>query len=207
MSDISKRIANLPPEKRALLELRLKQKELSIKKLTSISKRKSSDVLLLSLVQERLWLLYQLQPDIPLFNDSILIHVTGKLDSIALEKSLNEIIKRHEILRTTFKIVDTQPIQIIAPTITLKLLILDLQELSKPEQEELVKQIITEQSSKTFDLTQELLLRCKLIRLKQQEHIILLTMHHIICDGLSRQIFYRELGTLYQAFCDGTAPA
>ncbi|WP_258556223.1 non-ribosomal peptide synthetase, partial [Fischerella thermalis] len=207
MSDISKRIANLPPEKRALLELRLKQKELSIKKLTSISKRKSSDVLLLSLVQERLWLLYQFQPDIPLFNDSILIHVTGKLDSIALEKSLNEIIKRHEILRTTFKIVDTQPIQIIAPTITLKLLILDLQELSKPEQEELVKQIITEQSSKTFDLTQELLLRCKLIRLKQQEHIILLTMHHIICDGLSRQIFYRELGTLYQAFCDGTAPA
>ncbi|PLZ94152.1 non-ribosomal peptide synthetase, partial [Fischerella thermalis] len=169
--------------------------------------RKSSDVLLLSLVQERLWLLYQLQPDIPLFNDSILIHVTGKLDSIALEKSFNEIIKRHEILRTTFKIVDTQPIQIIAPTITLKLLILDLQELSKPEQEELVKQIITEQSSKTFDLTQELLLRCKLIRLKQQEHIILLTMHHIICDGLSRQIFYRELGTLYQAFCDGTAPA
>ncbi|OKH14704.1 non-ribosomal peptide synthetase [Fischerella major NIES-592] len=207
MSDISKRIANLPPEKRALLELRLKQKELSIKNLTSISKRKSSDVLLLSLVQERLWFLYQLQPDIPLFNDSILIHVTGKLDSIALEKSFNEIIKRHEILRTTFKIVDTQPIQIIAPTITLKLLILDLQELSKPEQEELVKQIITEQSSKTFDLTQELLLRCKLIKLKQQEHIILLTMHHIICDGLSRQIFYRELGTLYQAFCDGTAPA
>lgn len=207
MNDFAKRIAALSPEQRALFELRLKQKELSIKKITSISKRKSSDVLLLSLVQERLWFLYQLQPDIPLFNDSILIHVTGKLDSIALEKSFNEIIKRHEILRTTFKIVDTQPIQIIAPTLTLKLLILDLQDLSKPEQEELVKQIISEQSSKTFDLTQELLLRCKLIRLKQQEHIILLTMHHIICDGLSRQIFYRELGTLYQAFCDGTAPA
>lgn len=207
MNDFAKRIAALSPEQRALFELRLKQKELSIKKITSISKRKSSDVLLLSLVQERLWFLYQLQPDIPLFNDSILIHVTGKLDSIALEKSFNEIIKRHEILRTTFKIVDTQPIQIIAPTLTLKLLILDLQDLSKPEQEELVKQIISEQSSKTFDLTQELLLRCKLIRLKQQEHIILLTMHHIICDGLSRQIFYRELGTLYQAFCDGTVPA
>ncbi|MEH1848660.1 MAG: amino acid adenylation domain-containing protein [Nostoc sp.] len=207
INDINKRIAALSPEQRALLELRLQQKELRLKKLTSISKRKDSDILYLSLIQERLWFLYQLQPDIPLYNESSLFRITGDLNSKLLEQSINQIIQRHEILRTTFKTVEGQPLQIIAPKLTITLPVVDLQAWSEIKQEELIKQLVTEQSSQPFHLTQGPLLRGTLVQIKPQEHIILLTMHHIISDGWSWQVFYRELGTLYQTITNSSESA
>ncbi len=205
MTNISKRIAALSPEQRALLELRLQQKDLKINKLKSIPKRKTSDILSLSLIQERLWFLHQLQPDFPLYNESSLFRITGNLNSVALEQSINEIIKRHEILRTAFQTINGQTLQNITPKTTLTLPIVDLQKSLKTEQEELVKQIVTEQSIQPFDLTQVPLLRGMLICLKPQEHIMLLTMHHIISDGWSWRVFYRELTTLYQLICNQNA--
>jgi len=94
------------------------------------------------LAQERLWV-HQLQPDIPLYNESILFRLTGKLNRVALEQSLNEIIRRHEILRTRFQVVEGQPVQIIAPHLTLTLPVVDLQEIRSIEQETKVKQVAT----------------------------------------------------------------
>ncbi|MBD2293367.1 amino acid adenylation domain-containing protein [Anabaena sphaerica FACHB-251] len=197
MKDINERIAALSPEQRALFEMRLKQKNLQIKKSTSIPKRTASDILTLSLSQERLWLLHQLQPDTPLYNESSLLHLTGVLNTIALQKSINEIIKRHEILRTSFQVVDEQTLQIIDPKVTFKLTNIELPTYSETE----VNQIVTEKARQAFDLSQAPLFRGMLIRISEQEHILLLTKHHIISDGWSWQIFYRELAALYQGFC------
>ncbi|GAB1539814.1 hypothetical protein NUACC21_24810 [Scytonema sp. NUACC21] len=203
MKDIHQRIAALSPEQREILKLRLKQQSVKTKNLTSIPKRIDSDVLCLSLSQERFWLLHQLQPNLPLCNEFSLIRFIGKINANFLEKSINEIIKRHEILRTSFQFIDSQLIQHIHPQLTVKLPIIDIQELSKDEQEATAKQLITEFSIQTFDLTLVPLLRVALIRLHEQEHILLSTIHHIIYDGWSRQIFYQELTTLYEAFCKG----
>ncbi|WP_322745353.1 non-ribosomal peptide synthetase [Nostoc sp. LEGE 12447] len=197
MKDINERIAALSPEQRALFEMRLKQKNLQVKKSTSIFKRTASDILYLSLTQERLWLLHQLQPDTPLYNESSLLHLTGILNTPALEKSINEIIKRHEILRTSFQIVDEQTLQLIAPKLTFTLTTIELGTYSEAK----VNQIVTEKARQAFDLAQAPLLRGTLIRLSEQEHILLLTKHHIISDGWSWQIFFRELAALYQGFC------
>ncbi len=197
MKDINERIAALSPEQRALFEMRLKQKNLQVKKSTSIFKRTASDILYLSLTQERLWLLHQLQPDTPLYNESSLLHLTGILNTPALEKSINEIIKRHEILRTSFQIVDEQTLQVISPNLTFTLTTIELDTYSEAK----VNQIVTEKARQAFDLAQAPLLRGTLIRLSEQEHILLLTKHHIISDGWSWQIFFRELAALYQGFC------
>lgn len=199
--NINERIAALSPEQRALFELRLKQKNLQIQKTTSIPKRTASDILSLSLNQERLWLLHQLQPDTPLYNESSLLRFTGVINTIFLEKSINEIIKRHEILRTSFQIIDEQTLQVIAPSLTFALTTINLQTCPEAETEAKVKQIVTENSRQPFDLSQAPLFRGTLIHLSEQEHILLLTMHHIISDGWSWQIFYRELAALYQGFC------
>jgi amino acid adenylation domain-containing protein len=197
VKDINERIAALSPEQRALFEMRLKEKNLQVKKLTSISKRTASDILYLSLAQERLWLLHQLQLDTPLYNESTLLRFTGVLNTLALEKSINEIIKRHEILRTSFQIVDEQTLQVIAPNLTFTLITIELPVCSEAK----VNQIVTEYARQPFDLSQTPLFRGTLIHLSEQEHILLLTKHHIISDGWSWQIFYRELAALYQGLC------
>ncbi|WP_017653095.1 non-ribosomal peptide synthetase [Fortiea contorta] len=201
MSDIIQRIAALTPEKRALLELRLKQKNLLQKKWTSIAKRKAQDALYLSLIQEKFWIIQQLQPDLSAYNESNLLKITGNLNKNVLEKSLNTIIQRHEILRTSFRVVDGQTIQNIAPAIQITLPIVDLQDCSKIEQEAKVKQLVIEHSSLPFDITEAPLLRAVLIRLQEQEYLLLFTIHHIIFDGWSSRVFYQELAALYQGFC------
>ncbi len=201
-NDISKRIAALSPEQRELLELRLQQKSLKIKKNKSILPRNNSNNLSLSIIQERLWFLHQLQPESPLYNESALFAITGHLNSDALVKSINEIIQRHEILRTAFQNLDGQTQQIISSKLTVTLPIINIEKYLD-EQEKIIKKIITEQSSQPFDLTQVPLLRGMLIRLKPQEHIMLLTMHHIISDGWSWRLFYQELTVLYPAFENG----
>ncbi len=199
MNNINERIAALSPEQRVLFELRLQQKKINNKKIISIPKRTASDFLYLSLSQERLWLLHQLQPETPLYNESSLLHLTGELDIIALESSVNKIIERHEILRTSFQIVDNQTRQFILPKLTFTLTLVDLQTCPQAKQDA-TKQIVTEHSRQPFDLTKAPLLRGTLIHLSKQKHILLFTMHHIISDGWSWQIFYRELAALYAAF-------
>lgn len=157
----------------------------------------------LSFAQQRLWFLQQLEPDSYFYNEHGALQLTGTLDVATLEQSLNEIVRRHESLRTTFKIVEEQPIQIIAPELTVSLPLVDLQELLETEQETELQRLATEQHQNPFNLTQGPLIRWMLLKLKQQEHVLLITMHHIVFDGWSLSVLIRELSALYQAFSNG----
>ncbi|MEK7784032.1 MAG: condensation domain-containing protein, partial [Chloroflexota bacterium] len=129
--------------------------------------------------------------------------LAGALDVTALERSLNEIIHRHEILRTTFATEGDQPIQIIAPSLALPVSLTDLQRLPAPEREAEALRLATEEAQRPFDLTQGPLIRARLLRLADDDHVALLTLHHIVADGWSADILIREMTALYQAFSTG----
>ncbi|MEO0869237.1 MAG: condensation domain-containing protein, partial [Cyanobacteria bacterium J06642_11] len=157
----------------------------------------------LSFAQQRLWFLQQLEPDNPFYNERGFLQLTGSLDIAALEQSVNQIVQRHEILRTTFKLLGGQPVQIIAPNLTLALPVVNLCELLETEQENEVYRLAIEQSQFSFDLVQGPLLRWTLLKLSEQKHVLLLTIHHIIYDSWSIGVIIHELSALYQAFSSG----
>lgn len=196
------RKANLSATKKALLA-KLMQGKLQT---TTIPRRQQSDSIPLSFAQERLWFLEQLDPNQALYNELIALRLRGIIDIPALQKSINEIVSRHESLRTTFSTVDGQPAQIIAPNLSINLPIVSLQSLSSSEQENSVQSLAIEEASQPFDLGKGPLIRVKLLQLEQTEHILLLTMHHIICDRWSFAILLQELIPIYQAFSSGQPP-
>ncbi|MBD2448895.1 TauD/TfdA family dioxygenase [Nostoc sp. FACHB-152] len=157
----------------------------------------------LSFAQQRLWFISQLVPDSPLYNVSLPVRLTGLLDISALKDSFDAVVQRHESLRTSFVAVEGQPMQVIVPNLDLSLPIVDLQALEASEQANQVQKLATEEELTPFDLTCCPLLRVKLLRLHETEHILLLTMHHIISDGWSMGILVQELVTLYEAFSHG----
>lgn len=153
-----------------------------------------------SFAQQRLWFLDQLIPDNTIYNVPTVIRLTGSLNLTALEQTFNEIVHRHETLRTTFIVLDGQPLQAIAPSLTIPISVLDLQLLPDDEREVEVKSIVTAEIEHPFNLSSGPLLRVKLLVLSNTEHILLLNMHHIICDDWSIGVLIRELGMLYTAF-------
>ncbi|BDI18012.1 hypothetical protein ANSO36C_38140 [Nostoc cf. commune SO-36] len=153
-----------------------------------------------SFAQQRLWFLDQLNPDNTIYNVPTVIRLTGSLNLTALEQTFNEIVRRHETLRTTFIVLDGQPLQAIAPSLTISISVLDLQLLPDGEREVQVNSIINAEIEHPFDLSSGPLLRVKLLVLSNTEHILLLNMHHIICDDWSIGVLIRELGMLYTAF-------
>ncbi|NEO76293.1 non-ribosomal peptide synthetase [Moorena sp. SIO4G3] len=151
----------------------------------------------LSFPQQRLWFLVQLEPNSPFYNMFEAVTLEGQLNVTVLERSLNEIIRRHEVLRTTFTTVNGVPRQVIAPKLTLKLSVIDLQNVT--EQSAIVEQKVREEQLQAFDLEQSPLLRATLLKLGSQSHILLLAMHHIIADGWSLGVLIEELSKLYPA--------
>ncbi|HEY0607972.1 MAG TPA: amino acid adenylation domain-containing protein, partial [Herpetosiphonaceae bacterium] len=165
-------------------------------------------VLPLSFAQQRLWFLDQLQPNSPAYNIPTAIRLIGRLDVAALKRSLDTIVERHEALRTTFTTLnDGQPVQVITPAQALPLPLTDLEALPEAEREPMARRLATEEVQRPFDLAQGPLLRVSLLYLGAEEHVLLLTMHHIVSDGWSMGVFVRELVTLYVAFSEGTTPA
>ncbi|MEH1860990.1 MAG: amino acid adenylation domain-containing protein [Nostoc sp.] len=156
--------------------------------------------LTLSFAQQRLWFLHHLSPDSRSYNFLDAQRLHGSLNIIALEQSLNELIRRHEILRTTFPTVDGQPVQVIAAPTTFTLSIHNLQGLSVQEQTDRIQQIAKSFASQPFNLAVDPLVQFTLLQLSNQEYVLLLKMHHIIYDGWSLDIFKRELSQLYAAF-------
>lgn len=157
----------------------------------------------LSFAQQRLWFLNQLAPDSPFYNISRAILLTGQLQKLALEFSLNTLVQRHEVLRTRFALVDGRQAQLIEPAMTLQLALADLSCLSTAERETAVQHLSREEARRPFDLARGLLLRACLLCLGPDEHLLLLSMHHIISDGWSMGVLFRELGALYAAFSEG----
>ncbi len=157
----------------------------------------------LSFAQQRLWFLDQLAPNSPLYNIPDAVRITGPLDVGVLERSLNEIVRRHEVLRTTFAAVEGRPIQVIAPELHLPLPIVDLRSLPKARREAEALRLATEEAQRPFDLARGPLIRALLLRLDEEEHIALLTVHHTVSDGWSTGVFMGEMAALYEAFAAG----
>jgi amino acid adenylation domain-containing protein len=152
----------------------------------------------LSFGQQRLWFLDQLEPGNLFYNIPFAIRLNGRLNANALERALSEIIRRHETLRTSIALQDGEPVQIIADEFTLTLPIIDLQ--SHDEREDQAQQIIGEMVRQPFDLSTGPLIRAQLVRLKNDEHIFAMVLHHIISDGWSMGVMVSELVTLYKFF-------
>jgi amino acid adenylation domain-containing protein len=151
----------------------------------------------LSFAQQRIWFLHQMVPP-EVYNGPIAAHVVGPLDIVALEASLNEIVRRHEVLRTSFVAEAGRPAQVIAPSLKLSVPLVDIRNQPEPVLE--AEDLADEEAKRPFDLAVAPLLRAKILRLGDEEHVLLLTIHHIIFDGWSLGVFLRELDALYQAF-------
>lgn len=153
----------------------------------------------LSYAQERLWFLEQLEPESPAYNLSTVIRLSGPLDVGALVQSLEEIVRRHEALRTTFPAVNGQPVQVIAPAPAVSLPVVDLQDLPETERESEALQLAAQAVGQLFDLQQGPLFRASLLRLDEGKHILVVAVHHIVFDGWSMAILNRELSVLYES--------
>ncbi|BAZ34002.1 amino acid adenylation (plasmid) [Cylindrospermum sp. NIES-4074] len=172
-------------------------------KLTSILPAPQETNLPLSFAQTRLWFFNQLEPDSSAYNMPTAYRLTGVIHVTALEQSLNEIWQRHSILRTVFPSVDGKPSQVILKDVNFTLSLIDLENIPETERLAQAQYLATQETQQPFDLAHGPLFRAKLLCLTTTEHVLLLTMHHIVYDGWSDSIFFQELATLYSAFCAG----
>jgi amino acid adenylation domain-containing protein len=199
MTDISE-INQLAAQKRQLLELLLAEAGIEFSPKLQIVKRSKSENIPLSFAQQRLWFFDQLQPGTSFYNIPAAVRLQGCLQVDALEKSLREIVERHEILRTTFTKVNEEAVQVIHAQPNFQLPIIDLSQLSKTAQEIKVLELAQAEAEYPFDLVNDSLLRIKLLHLHEQEHVLLIVMHHIVADGWSLGVLVRELTSVYAAF-------
>jgi NRPS condensation-like uncharacterized protein len=194
------RIAELSLVKQALLELRLKQNGAGGALKHAITRRATRDELSLSFAQQRLWFLYQHDPDNPSRNQPKAIRLRGPLDVTSLQKVLDHLVARHEVLRTTFASGEPSPVQVIAESWAVEMPLIDLRAWSNSARDAEAQRLLTETIRRPFDLSHDLMLRALLLRLADQEHVLLLVTHHIASDVLSGNILWRKLATLYEAF-------
>ncbi len=159
----------------------------------------------LSFAQQRLWFLDQLQPESAFYNIPAAIHITGTLDVAAFRKSINEVVARHEALRTTFDSSDGEPVQVIAPTLQLDIPLMDLRAVPAAQRGEEIQQLARLEARRAFDLAAGPLLRVTLLQESDSDYVMLLVMHHIISDGWSIGVFVKELAALYEAYAAGNS--
>lgn len=191
MTDLAQKLAALSPEKRKLLEQKLRQQG------------KQFNAFPLSYAQQRLWFIDQLEPGNPAYNIPFAVRLQGKLNPEAVEKSLQQIVRRHEILRTTFSNIDGKGMQVIHQEGKIHLEHLDISHLNQAEQNKHLKSLIAERTLLSFDLSKGPLGQISLIRLHPEEWILLLVLHHIICDGWSMGVLIHEFVQFYQSFYEG----
>src|SRR5262249_42349316 len=147
----------------------------------------------LSFAQQRLWFLDQLEPGSSLYNIPSALRLRGALDEAALQQSLSEIVRRHEVLRTTFSLHEDQPIQVIGDAAEVVLSVEDRQGLPAEDRGAAARRAMAEEAQRPFDLQRGPLFRASLLRLAEEDHILLLSMHHIVSDGWSMGVLIGEL--------------
>lgn len=180
-----------PEKKRALLEQLLREKA---GQPASVP---------LSSGQERLWFLDRLQPNSPLYNIPTALRLTGELNEGALRDALNEIVRRHEALRTTFGSVDGAPVQKVNPPAEVPFAAVDLSQAANGSRDAEMRRHIREISAQPFDLSRDVMIRAKLIRLAPEEHVLVVVAHHIAADEWSLRVLFKELSLLYEARVTG----
>ena len=154
----------------------------------------------LSAGQQRLWAIDQIDPGSPVYNVPTDVRIEGALNVPALGRSVNEVARRHEILRTTFVATDGRPSQVVSSRLTLPIPIVDLTALSEEEKARQAREIAVQEAQQPFDLSLGPLVRVGLIKLAERDHVLTVTMHHIVSDGWSSGVLINELGALYNAF-------
>jgi amino acid adenylation domain-containing protein len=203
MSSFAERIAGLSPKKQELLARLLQKEQLDASRVVIGPRKHGSNTAPMSFAQERLWVLDQLEPNQPIYNVPDTHHFKGHFQLEALEQSLNELVRRHESLRTTFELIDGEPMQVIGEPQALTLNVIDLSHLPWEEREARAHRMTNEEAQKPFDLSRGPLFRAQLVRLADDEHLLLVTIHHIISDGWSLGVMGRELSALYDAYRNG----
>src|SRR5271157_2756535 len=189
-----------------IAELVLKIEEIKASEslvLPPINRASRDRALPLSSAQQRLWFLDQLEPDNPLYNIPLAVRLSGALDVESLQRALNEIIRRHEVLRTRYLVEDDLPVQVIANEVKIDVPITDLTDLAADAQESAIRRMAIENGRHVFNLQTGPLVCASLLKLGEQDHVLLLNTHHIVSDGWSIWQFVRELAALYQAFIAG----
>lgn len=175
----------------------------SSRKLPQIEPISRNSPIPLSYAQQRFWFLEQLSTSHTAVNNiSVAFQISGSLDVEAIAYGLTEIQKRHEILRTSFHPIDGQIYQFISQNLNIPLLFIDFTQLPKTEQEEKIADLLKSEVQQIFKLTEEPLYRLKIFQISQQEYILVLTMHHVISDGWSFDVFFNELSLLHQMYLD-----
>ncbi|HEY0169964.1 MAG TPA: condensation domain-containing protein, partial [Pyrinomonadaceae bacterium] len=203
-NDVPARLSQLSAAKRALLERRLRGQRDEASEAQSIRPRGGRGPARLSFAQQRLWFIDQLEPGRPIYNIPLPLRLNGPLRIEALRHCLNEIVRRHDALRTTFAVgADLEPVQSVAPSLELPLRVEDLGGLPGPEREAEAVRLATCEAQRPFDLERGPLLRARLLRLGAEEHVLLFTMHHIVSDGWSMGVLVKEVAQLYAAFAEG----
>ncbi|MZQ80588.1 amino acid adenylation domain-containing protein [Paenibacillus sp. 5J-6] len=203
MSDFKRKFDGLSPENKAhVIELMKKKARAELEASIPVQSRDSNEFPL-SFQQQRLWLLNEMESGNPFYNVPSSFRLKGELHLNALQKSLNEMSKRHEILRTRFVVGEGgQPVQQVAPLYAMTLDIIDLTHVEQHEAQHEAHRCIREQCLRPFDL-KEVPWRVALVKLNEIESILVLNMHHTIFDGWSLQVFMQELLTIYDAFAKG----
>ncbi len=203
MSSIAEQLASLSPEQRQLLELALKEKGIEVERLQITPRSEARESYPLSYAQERLWFLAQLDPESSAYHIAAPMLLSGRLDRPGLVAALRALVDRHEALRTLFSTRQGEPVQVIHQRFQQPVPQVDLTSLAPEMREPTRQRLVARVSGQPFDLSTGPLLRTVLLHLAEREHALLLSMHHIVSDGWSMGIFFRELWALYQAFCAG----
>src|ERR1700683_1974294 len=159
-----------------------------------------------TIAQQTFWLLDQLERGNPAWNIAVRFRIRGRLDIPTLQRALHDIVGRHAILCTTFSLIDGQPRQIVHATAAIPLPLDDLSRLSQPERDAEEERVSIQEGERRFDLKNGPLIRARLLKLGDQEHMLLATMHHIVSDGWSVGVFSDELGAHYAAFTENRPP-
>ncbi|MDB5072254.1 MAG: amino acid adenylation domain protein [Candidatus Eremiobacteraeota bacterium] len=157
----------------------------------------------LSFAQERLWFLDRFQPGLSVYNIATGMSIPGTLDVAALQQCLDEIVRRHDVLRTTFRVVDGQPVQVVAPFSPVPLPVIDLSRMPETTRAAEAGRLALREGQRPFDLTEGPLFRASVVRFDASASALLLTMHHIVSDGWSLGILMREVSVLYEAYAGG----
>jgi amino acid adenylation domain-containing protein len=201
--DVNRRLERLSPAQRALLEQRLMQRSLEAGRRNVIVAREGDGPAPVSYAQELLWLLSQVFDDGIAYNAPGAFQLQGPLDLDLLARALQALTQRHAILRTTYSLIDGRPMQLIGPVEPIDINLVDIRSLAPDDQRAESQRILKVQSRFRFDLVNGPVMRTTVIRLGDQEHILMLNMHHIATDGYSRSALYRDLTLLYDAFAQG----
>lgn len=203
MPELLRRVARLSPARRAVLEKALLEDGRRGGRQARIPARSPREPAVLSFAEQRLWFFDQLQPQHPFYNMPMAARLLGPFDESVFERSLQELVRRHETLRTAFPAVDGRPLRKIAPTAEVGLGRVDLRGLPAQDRERELARRLRREAREPFHLADGPLFRCKLYRLGAEERVVLLAMHHIISDGWSMAVMLRELAVLYDAFRRG----